>query len=85
MLTVDEVLAQLAAVPPSEFTRERNALVARLTQAGQAKTAARVHAMPRPTIPVWAVTRLARDEAIASVSSPTQPSGEEANHVLNSG
>jgi hypothetical protein len=62
MPTLDDVLAQLATEPPSAFTRERSALVARLTKAGQATTAARVKAMPRPTVAVWAVNRLARDE-----------------------
>jgi hypothetical protein len=62
MPTLDEVLAQLAAAPPSEFIRERNALVARLTKADQPKAAARVKEVPRPTVPVWAVNRLARDE-----------------------
>jgi len=61
MPTVDDALAQLAAAPPSEFTRERNALVARLTKLGQAEAAARVKAMPRPTATVWAVNRLARE------------------------
>jgi hypothetical protein len=51
-----------SAAPPSEFIRERNALVARLTKADQPKAAARVKAVPRPTVPVWAVNRLGRDE-----------------------
>jgi hypothetical protein len=62
MPNVDDVLAELAAVPPREFTRERSALVGRLIKAGQAKAAARVKAMPRPTTAVWAVNQLAREE-----------------------
>lgn len=62
MATLDEVLDQLATAPPSEFTRERNMLVARLTKLGQKDAAARVKAVPRPTVAVWVVNRLAREE-----------------------
>jgi hypothetical protein len=61
MPTLDDVLAQLATAPPSEFTRERNALVTRLTKLGQKEAAARVKAVPRPTVSVWVVNRLARE------------------------
>jgi hypothetical protein len=61
MATVDEVLAQLATAPPSEFIRERSAIVARLTKLGQVKAAERVRAVPKPTVSVWAVNRLARE------------------------
>jgi hypothetical protein len=60
--TLEEVLDQLATAPPSEFTRERSALVARLTKLGQKDAAARVKAVPRPTVAVWVVNRLAREE-----------------------
>jgi hypothetical protein len=59
--TLEEVLVQLATAPPSEFTRERNALVSRLTKLGQKEAAARVKAVPKPTVSVWAVNRLARE------------------------
>ncbi len=61
MPTLDDVLAQLATAPPTEFIRERNALVARLTKLGQKEAAARVKAVPKPTVSVWAVNRLARE------------------------
>jgi hypothetical protein len=61
--TLEEVLVHLATAPPSEFTRERNSLVARLTKLGQKEAAARVKAVPRPTVAVWVVNRLAREEA----------------------
>jgi hypothetical protein len=60
--TLEEVLIRLATAPPSEFTRERNALVARLTKLDQNEAAARVKAVPRPTAPIWVVNRLAREE-----------------------
>jgi hypothetical protein len=62
MPTLDDVLAQLATAPPTEFNRERNAVVARLTKLGQKVAAARVKAVPPPTAPVWVVNRLAREE-----------------------
>lgn len=58
----DEALTELLAVPPREFTPQRNALVARLTKDGHAKAAARVKAVPRPTAAVWAVNGLARED-----------------------
>jgi hypothetical protein len=61
MLTLDDVLTQLATAPPAEFVRERNALVARLTKLGQKAAAARVKTVPKPTVSVWAVNRLARE------------------------
>jgi hypothetical protein len=61
MPTLDDVLAQLATAPPTEFIRERNALVVRLTKLGQKEAAARVKAVPKPTVSVWTVNRLARE------------------------
>jgi hypothetical protein len=62
MPTVDDVLAELAAAPPSAFTQARDALVARLTKLGQAEAATRVKAMRRPTAALWAANRVARTE-----------------------
>jgi hypothetical protein len=53
---------ELAAVPPAEFIRARNALAARLRKAGRGTAAAQVKARKRPTIPVWIVNRLAHDD-----------------------
>jgi hypothetical protein len=61
MSTLDTALAELARVPPKDFTRTRTALTARLREAGDAKAAARVKARRAPTIPVWVVNRLAQD------------------------
>ena len=62
MPTLEDVLAELAAAPPSAFTRARDTLLARLTKLGQVQVAARVKAVRRPTAPLWAVNRLAREE-----------------------
>jgi hypothetical protein len=61
MSTLEAALAELARVPPRDFTRTRTALAARLREAGDAKAAARVKARRAPTIPVWVVNRLALD------------------------
>jgi hypothetical protein len=60
--TLDEALAELAEAPPSEFTRARRALAERLTRLGQTKAATRLKAMRRPTVPVWVVNRLVRED-----------------------
>jgi hypothetical protein len=62
MPTLEDVLTELAAAPPSAFTRARDTLLARLTKLGQVQVAARVKAVRRPTAPLWAVNRLAREE-----------------------
>ncbi len=61
--SLDEALDRLSAVPPRDFTKERSALAARLTKAGQSAAAAKVKAQRAPTIPVWAVNRLAHEHA----------------------
>jgi hypothetical protein len=59
MTSLEEALATLAAVPPKAFTRERDALAARLRETGDTTTAAQVKARRVPTVPVWVVNRLA--------------------------
>ena len=56
---VDRALQQLAAVPPREFTKERNALAARLAKAGDRAGASRVKALRAAPVAAWAVNRLA--------------------------
>ena len=59
MATLKDALATLATVPPKAFTRERDALAARLRDAGDTTAAAKVKARRVPTLPVWIVNRLA--------------------------
>ena len=59
MATIKDALATLATVPPKAFTRERDALAARLRDAGDTTAAAKVKARRVPTLPVWIVNRLA--------------------------
>src|SRR5688500_15319493 len=59
MTSLKEALATLATVPPKAFTQQRDALAARLREAGDTKAAAQVKARRVPTVPVWVVNRLA--------------------------
>ena len=59
MTSLEEALATLATVPPKAFTQQRDALAARLREAGDSTTAAQVKARRVPTVPVWVVNRLA--------------------------
>ena len=59
MASLKEALTTLATVPPKAFTRQRDALAARLREAGDTTTAAKVKARRVPTVPVWVVNRLA--------------------------
>src|SRR5262245_55873557 len=53
---------ELEQVPPREFTRARDALAARLTQAGDKAGAAQVRRLRAPSVPLWVVNRLARED-----------------------
>jgi hypothetical protein len=57
---LDDELDRLFELPPAEFTAARNDLVRRLKKANQADAAERVHALRKPTIPVWALNQVAR-------------------------
>lgn len=56
-------LVELAMVPPRDFRRAREAMAARLAKSGQSGAASAVRKVTRPTVPVWIVNRLAREEA----------------------
>jgi hypothetical protein len=57
---LEQELERLFELPPAEFTAARNDLARRLKRAGQSDAAARVQALRKPTIPVWAINQLAR-------------------------
>ena len=59
MATLKDALATLATVPPKAFARQRDALAARLREAGDTTVAEQVTARRVPTLPVWVVNRLA--------------------------
>jgi hypothetical protein len=58
----DDDIGRLFSFRPAEFVGERNALVKKLKAAGRREDAALVEKLPRPTLSVWAVNQLARQE-----------------------
>ena len=57
---LDAELDRLYGLPLDEFTKARNELSARLKKAGEPDAAAEVKALPKPSVPAWAVNQLAR-------------------------
>lgn len=62
--SVQDDIDALFHLPLSEFTAARNALAARLKKAGDAEDAQRVKALPKPSVPAWAVNQLYRRHRI---------------------
>src|SRR5436305_13799173 len=58
----DDDIGRLYSVPPAGFVGERNAIVKRLKAAGRRQEAALVEKLPGPTLSVWAVNQIARQE-----------------------
>jgi hypothetical protein len=48
----------LFQLPPAEFTAARNALAGKLKKAGRDEEADRVKALPKPSLPAWAVNQV---------------------------
>jgi hypothetical protein len=48
----------LFQLPPAEFTAARNVLAGKLKKAGKEEEADRVKALPKPSLPAWAVNQL---------------------------
>lgn len=51
---------RLYGVPLEDFTKERNALVKKLRDAGEAEAADSLRALRKPTLPAWALNQVAR-------------------------
>jgi hypothetical protein len=60
--TEDDDVGRLFSVRPADFVGERNATVKKLKAAGRRDDAATVERLPRPTLSVWAVNQIARQE-----------------------
>jgi hypothetical protein len=72
---LESELDDLYALPPAEFTAQRNDLARRLKEAGRSDAADTVKQLRKPTVPVWAVNQLARrnpDELEALIESGEQ-------------
>jgi hypothetical protein len=80
-------IARLYALPLAGFTAGRNALAARLREAGQPEDAEAVKALKKPTPPVWAINQVARQapaairgllDAVARLRSTQERRGSDA-------
>jgi hypothetical protein len=60
---IDDVAADLLAQPLDQFTAARNARVKELKAAGKTDLAAQVASLKKPSVALWAVNRVAKDEA----------------------
>jgi hypothetical protein len=58
----DDDIGRLFSVRPAEFVGERNATAKKLKAAGRRDDAVAVEKLPRPTLSVWAVNQIARQE-----------------------
>jgi hypothetical protein len=61
----DKELDRLFALPLDEFTAARNEAVKRLKSAGDDEAAERVAALTKPSVPVWTINQLARQDKSA--------------------
>jgi hypothetical protein len=60
---IDDAAADLLAQPLDQFTAARNARVKELKAAGKTDLAAQVAGLKKPSVALWAVNRVAKDEA----------------------
>ena len=58
----DDDIGRLFSVRPADFVAERKATVKKLKAAGRRDDAAAVEKLPRPTLSVWVVNRIAHQE-----------------------
>ena len=61
----DREVDRLFALPLDEFTSARNDAVKRLKNAGEDESAERVAALTKPSVPVWTINQLARQDKAA--------------------
>lgn len=59
---IEEHVDELLALPPEQFTEARNALSKRLRGEKQRAEADAVKALPRPSLALWGLNRLARED-----------------------
>jgi hypothetical protein len=59
---IEDVVDELLALPPQQFTEARNAAAKRLTADGRRDEAAELKRLSRPSPSLWALNRLAREQ-----------------------
>jgi hypothetical protein len=58
----ENVVGELLALPPEQFTEARNAAVKRLRAEGQRDLAETIKGLPRPPVSLWALNHLAHEQ-----------------------
>ena len=58
----EDLVGELLALPPEEFTAARNAAVKRLRAEGQRDVAETIQGLPRPPLSLWALNHLAHEQ-----------------------
>jgi hypothetical protein len=56
-----DVVDELLAIPPKQFTEARNAAARELAAGGDRAAAAEIKALPRPTLALWSLNRVAHE------------------------
>ena len=82
----DAYLDQLFETKPEEFVATRNGLVAKLNALGKRRIASELKALRKPTVPVWAINRLARrepDNVAALLDAANQLRSTQAKALRN--
>jgi predicted metal-dependent phosphoesterase TrpH len=65
LATLEREIDRLYALPLDEFTSSRNDLARRLKDDGEKDAAEQVAALPKPSVPVWTINQLARQDKAA--------------------
>jgi hypothetical protein len=65
LATLEREIDRLYALPLDEFTSARNELTRRLKNEGEKDAAIEVAALVKPSVPVWAINQLARQDKAA--------------------
>jgi hypothetical protein len=60
---IEDVVDDLLAVPPQDFTEARNAAAKQLRADGRREAADAVKGLPRPPLSLWALNRLAHEQS----------------------
>jgi hypothetical protein len=58
----EDLMGELLALPPEEFTAARNAAVKRLRAEGQRDVAETIQGLPRPPLSLWALNHVAHEQ-----------------------
>jgi hypothetical protein len=61
-IEVEDLVDELLATPPKQFTEARNAAAKRLQADGHREAAGEIKGLPRPTLSLWSLNRLAHEQ-----------------------